>query len=120
VQESIGRLQAAKSALDHENALFAYTKIVSPLNGVITQRFASDEAMIQAGTSSNNRYGEGLDTWQRAMPVMYAQMGEHLAEHGYLKSSQRPEAMPPLTHGRVRTDRGRRASAVCGETPPKD
>ena len=55
VQASVSRLQAAKSALDHETALFAYTKIVSPLNGVVTQRFASDGAMIQAGTSSNTQ-----------------------------------------------------------------
>ena len=50
VQASVSRLQAAKSALDHETALFAYTKIVSPLNGVVTQRFASDGAMIQSGS----------------------------------------------------------------------
>jgi RND family efflux transporter MFP subunit len=61
VQASVSRLQAAKSALDHETALFAYTKIVSPLNGVVTQRFASDGAMIQAGTSSNTQ----------AMPVVH-------------------------------------------------
>ena len=61
VQASISRLQAAKSALDHEIALFAYTKITSPLNGVVTQRFASDGAMIQAGTSSNTQ----------AMPVVH-------------------------------------------------
>ena len=61
IQASISRLQAAKSALDHETALFAYTRIVSPLNGVITQRFASDGAMIQAGTASNTQ----------AMPVVH-------------------------------------------------
>ncbi len=61
VQASVSRLQAAKSALDHETALFAYTKIVSPLNGVVSQRFASDGAMIQAGTSSNTQ----------AMPVVH-------------------------------------------------
>jgi RND family efflux transporter MFP subunit len=61
IQASISRLQAAKSALDHETALFAYARIVSPLNGVITQRYASDGAMIQAGTSSNTQ----------AMPVVH-------------------------------------------------
>ena len=61
VQASMSRLQAAKSALDHETALFAYTRITSPLNGVITQRFASDGAMIQAGTSSSTQ----------AMPVVH-------------------------------------------------
>jgi RND family efflux transporter MFP subunit len=61
IQASISRSQAAKSALDHETALFAYTRIVSPLNGVITQRYASDGAMIQAGTASNTQ----------AMPVVH-------------------------------------------------
>jgi RND family efflux transporter MFP subunit len=69
VRASISRLQAAKAALDHENALFAYTRIVSPLNGVITQRFASDGAMIQAGTSSSTQ----------AMPVV------HVAEDDVLR-----------------------------------
>jgi RND family efflux transporter MFP subunit len=69
VQASISRLQASKAALDHENALFAYTRIVSPLNGVITQRYASDGAMIQAGTSSNTQ----------AMPVV------HVAEDDVLR-----------------------------------
>lgn len=60
VQASISRLQSARAQLDHENALVAYTRIVSPLNGVITQRFASDGSMIQAGTNSNTQ----------AMPVV--------------------------------------------------
>jgi RND family efflux transporter MFP subunit len=69
VQASISRLQAAKAALEHETALVEYTRIVSPLNGVITQRYASDGAMIQAGTSSNTQ----------AMPVV------HVAEDDILR-----------------------------------
>jgi RND family efflux transporter MFP subunit len=61
VQGAMSSLQAARSALDHENALFAYTRIISPLNGLITQRYASDGAMIQAGTSSSTQ----------AMPVVH-------------------------------------------------
>lgn len=60
VQASLSRLQAAKAALEHKTALVDYTRIVSPLNGVITQRYASDGAMIQAGTSSSTQ----------AMPVV--------------------------------------------------
>jgi RND family efflux transporter MFP subunit len=69
VQAAISRLEAAKASLGHENALFGYTRIVSPLNGVITQRYASDGAMIQAGTSSNTQ----------AMPVV------HVAEDDVLR-----------------------------------
>lgn len=68
VQASISRLQAAKAALEHETALVEYTRIVSPLNGVITQRFASDGAMIQAGTSSNTQ----------AMPVVHVAQDDTL------------------------------------------
>jgi hypothetical protein len=35
-----------------------------------------------------NRYVDGLDTWQPRDAGMYAQMDQHLAEHGYLKSSR--------------------------------
>lgn len=69
VQASLSRLQAAKAALEHENALLEYTRIISPLNGVVTQRYASDGAMIQAGISSNTQ----------AMPVV------HVAEDDTLR-----------------------------------
>jgi RND family efflux transporter MFP subunit len=69
VQASVSRLQAAKDDLEHETALVEYTRIVSPLNGVITQRYASDGAMIQAGTSSSTQ----------AMPVV------HVAEDDTLR-----------------------------------
>jgi RND family efflux transporter MFP subunit len=69
VQASLSRLQGAKAELEHETALVEYTRIVSPLNGVITQRYASDGAMIQAGTSSSTQ----------AMPVV------HVAEDDTLR-----------------------------------
>ena len=69
VQAAISRLDAAKASLGHENAMFEYTRIISPLNGVVTQRYASDGAMIQAGTSSSTQ----------AMPVV------HIAEDDVLR-----------------------------------
>jgi RND family efflux transporter MFP subunit len=69
VQASVSHLQAAQATLDHESALFQYTRIVSPLNGVITQRYASDGAMVQAGISSSTQ----------AMPVV------HVAEDDTLR-----------------------------------
>jgi RND family efflux transporter MFP subunit len=68
IQASVSRLQAAKAELEHETALVEYTRIVSPLNGVITQRYASDGAMIQAGTSSNTQ----------AMPVVHVAQDDTL------------------------------------------
>jgi RND family efflux transporter MFP subunit len=68
IQASVSRLQAAKAQLEHETALVEYTRIVSPLNGVITQRYASDGAMIQAGTASNTQ----------AMPVVHVAQDDTL------------------------------------------
>jgi RND family efflux transporter MFP subunit len=83
VQASVSRLQAAKAALEHETALVAYTRILSPLNGVITQRYASDGAMIQAGTSSSTQ----------AMPVV------HVAEDDILRLMLPvPEAYVGIIH----------------------
>ncbi len=48
-----------------------------------------DTILIAAAFSMYNRYVDGLDTWQPRDAGMYAQMGQHLAGHGYLKSSQR-------------------------------
>jgi uncharacterized peroxidase-related enzyme len=48
-----------------------------------------DTVLIAAAFCMYNRYVDGLDTWQPRDSDMYAQMGQHLAEHGYLKSSQR-------------------------------
>jgi uncharacterized peroxidase-related enzyme len=47
-----------------------------------------DTVLIAAAFCMYNRYVDGLDTWQPRDDGMYAQMGHHLAEHGYLKSSR--------------------------------
>lgn len=47
-----------------------------------------DTVLIAAAFCMYNRYVDGLDTWQPHEADMYAQMGQHLAEHGYLKSSR--------------------------------
>lgn len=47
-----------------------------------------DTVLIAAAFCMYNRYVDGLGTWQPQDPDMYAQMGQHLAQHGYLKSSR--------------------------------
>lgn len=48
-----------------------------------------DTVLIAAAFCMYNRYVDGLDTWQPRDEGMYADMGRHLAEHGYLQSSQK-------------------------------
>jgi len=51
-----------------------------------------DTVLIAAAFSMYNRYVDGLGTWQPTDPNMYTQMGQHLAEKGYLESSIRQPA----------------------------
>jgi RND family efflux transporter MFP subunit len=46
-------LLSAKAALDRDKALFAYTHMTAPFDGVITQIYAYTGALLPAGTSSN-------------------------------------------------------------------
>jgi uncharacterized peroxidase-related enzyme len=47
-----------------------------------------DTVLIAAAFCMYNRYVDGLGTWQPNDQTMYAQMGKHLAEHGYLTPSR--------------------------------
>jgi uncharacterized peroxidase-related enzyme len=47
-----------------------------------------DTVLIAAAFCMYNRYVDGLGTWQPRDEAMYAQMGKHLAEHGYRRPSQ--------------------------------
>jgi RND family efflux transporter MFP subunit len=48
-------LVKAKAKLAHDQALYAYTKIVAPFSGVVTQRYANLGALVQAGTTSSTQ-----------------------------------------------------------------
>jgi uncharacterized peroxidase-related enzyme len=47
-----------------------------------------DTVLIAAAFCMYNRYVDGLGTWQPRDESMYAEMGKHLAEHGYRKPSR--------------------------------
>ncbi|HUA01685.1 MAG TPA: efflux RND transporter periplasmic adaptor subunit [Candidatus Aquilonibacter sp.] len=46
-------LQGAKAALDRDRALYSYSRITAPFNGVVTEIDAYTGALLPAGTSSN-------------------------------------------------------------------
>jgi RND family efflux transporter MFP subunit len=60
VQAAESRYQSAVAGLAHETALVEYTRILAPFSGVVTQRYASEGSMIQAGIASQTQ----------AMPVV--------------------------------------------------
>jgi RND family efflux transporter MFP subunit len=48
-----GLLDAAKAKQQHDQVLFDYSKITAPFAGVVTQRYANEGTLMQAGTSSS-------------------------------------------------------------------
>lgn len=62
VEESESNLQSAESKLadeqakrEHDQAIFDYSKITAPFAGVVTQRYANQGTLMQAGTSSSTQ-----------------------------------------------------------------
>ena len=51
-QGSQSQLIVAKAKLSHDQALYDYSKITAPFDGVVTQRYANLGALMQAGTTS--------------------------------------------------------------------
>jgi len=51
-QVAESQLAVAKARLRHDQALYDYSKITAPFDGVVTQRYANFGALMQAGTSS--------------------------------------------------------------------
>lgn len=45
----------AKAKEQHDQVLFAYARITAPFAGVVTQRYANQGALMQAGTSSSTQ-----------------------------------------------------------------
>jgi uncharacterized peroxidase-related enzyme len=76
-----GKVQRDGKLVTHEDVERARREGASDLE-------IHDTVLIAAAFCMYNRYVDGLDSWQPRDPGMYAQMGQHLAEHGYLKSSQ--------------------------------
>ena len=55
LQVAESELVVAQSKLAHDQALYDYSKITAPFAGVVTQRYANQGALLQAGTSSSTQ-----------------------------------------------------------------
>jgi len=51
---SRSRLVEANAKLTHDQVLYDYSRITAPFAGVVTQRFANQGSLMQAGTSNTN------------------------------------------------------------------
>jgi RND family efflux transporter MFP subunit len=55
VEASRSRLAEAKAKKDRDQVLFDYSKITAPFAGIVTQRYANQGTLLQAGTNSSTQ-----------------------------------------------------------------
>jgi RND family efflux transporter MFP subunit len=55
VDSAQSRLVEAQAKKEHDQALFDYSKITAPFAGVVTQRYANEGTLMQAGTNSSTQ-----------------------------------------------------------------
>jgi RND family efflux transporter MFP subunit len=55
MQSAQSALAAAQAKLVHDQVLFNYARITAPFSGVVTQRYANQGALMQAGTNSSTQ-----------------------------------------------------------------
>jgi RND family efflux transporter MFP subunit len=55
VEASRSRLVEAKAKKDRDQVLFDYSKITAPFAGIVTQRYANQGTLLQAGTNSSTQ-----------------------------------------------------------------
>lgn len=52
LENAQSQLSVAQAKLKHDQALFQYSRITAPFDGIVTQRYANLGALMQAGTTS--------------------------------------------------------------------
>jgi RND family efflux transporter MFP subunit len=55
LESARSQLQAAQSKKQHDQVLFNYSNITAPFTGIVTQRYANQGTLLQAGTSSSTQ-----------------------------------------------------------------
>ena len=55
VEAAQSQLAQAQAKRQHDQVLFDYSKIIAPFSGVVTQRYANQGALMQAGTNSSTQ-----------------------------------------------------------------
>ena len=88
VSSKLKSLLVIASKVQHGGKNVTSADIAEARNQGATDIEIHDTVLIAAAFCMYNRYVDGLDTWQPRDESMYAEMGRHLAETGYLKSSR--------------------------------
>jgi uncharacterized peroxidase-related enzyme len=95
VSEKLKALLAIAGKVQQDGKLVAAADVEAARRQGATDLEIHDTVLIAAAFCMYNRYVDGLGTWQPRDPEMYATMGKHLAEEGYVA----PSIRQPVTAG---------------------
>jgi uncharacterized peroxidase-related enzyme len=92
ISDKLKALLVIAGKVQQDGKLVTSADVEAARNHGATDLEIHDTVLIAAAFSMYNRYVDGLGTWQPSDPEMYAQMGRHLAEEGYIQPSIRQPA----------------------------
>jgi uncharacterized peroxidase-related enzyme len=97
VSDKLKALLAIAGKVQQDGKLVTAVDVEAARKQGATDLEIHDTVLIAAAFCMYNRYVDGLGTWQPTNPEMYAQMGRHLADEGYVQ----PSIKQPLEHDSV-------------------
>jgi uncharacterized peroxidase-related enzyme len=87
VSDKLKALLAIAGKVQQDGKLVTAADVEAARSQGATDLEIHDTVLIAAAFCMFNRYVDGLGTWQPTNPEMYAQMGRHLADEGYVQPS---------------------------------
>ena len=87
ISQKLKSLLVIAGKVQQDGKLVTAADVQAARNQGATDLEIHDTVLIAAAFCMYNRYVDGLGTWQPSDPEMYAQMGKHLAEQGYIAPS---------------------------------
>jgi uncharacterized peroxidase-related enzyme len=89
VSEKLKALLAIAGKVQQDGKLVTEADVEAARKQSASDMEIHDTVLIAAAFCMFNRYVDGLGTWQPRAPEMYARMGRHLADEGYVAPSIR-------------------------------
>ena len=89
VSDKLKALLAIAGKVQQDGKLVTAADVAAARKQGATDMEIHDTVLIAAAFCMFNRYVDGLGTWQPRDPDLYAQMGKHLADEGYVVPSIR-------------------------------
>ncbi|HSU33795.1 MAG TPA: efflux RND transporter periplasmic adaptor subunit [Bryobacteraceae bacterium] len=107
-------LRGAQSKLEHDKAIYAYSRITAPFSGVVTKRYANLGMLIQAGTNSSTQAMPLVKLSQESLFRLVIPVPESYV--GYIKAGDPVDVRLPTLNKEVEGKVARFSFAVGDQT----